>query len=98
MGIVLAGTLLALRPCAFALDPSLDVSQYEHTTWKIREGFTKGEIISIAQTPNGYLWLGTESGLFRFDGIKAVPWQAPGDQHLPSNWIMSLLADRDGTL
>jgi hypothetical protein len=35
-------------------------SQYTHTAWKVREGFSKGVIFSIAQTPDGYLWLGTE--------------------------------------
>jgi hypothetical protein len=42
LGIVVACMLLACCPCAFALDPSLDVSQYAHTAWKVREGFTKG--------------------------------------------------------
>src|SRR5882724_10046449 len=83
---------------AFALDPALDVSQYAHTAWKIREGFTKGTIFSIAQTPDGYLWLATEFGLLRFDGVRNVPWQPPPDQHLPSSKIWSLLAARDGTL
>ena len=54
LGLVLAGVLLAC-PRTFALDPALDVSQYAHTAWKVREGFTKGTIVSIAQTPDGYL-------------------------------------------
>jgi len=90
--------LLAGHPCAFALNPAQDVSQYAHTAWKIREGFTKGTIISIAQTPDGYLWLGTEFGLLRFDGVRTGPWQPPSGQHLPSSGITSLLAARDGTL
>jgi len=90
--------LLAWCPSAQALDPSLDVSQYAHTAWKVREGFSKGEINSIAQTPDGYLWLATEFGLLRFDGVRNVPWQPTGDQHLPSSQIFSLLAARDGTL
>src|SRR5215469_10973660 len=81
---VLAGMLLARRPCVFALDPSLDVSQYAHTAWRIREGFTKGMIGSIAQTPDGYLWLGTDLGLLRFDGVRTVPWQPPAGEQLPS--------------
>src|SRR5271156_288829 len=90
--------LLAWGPCAFALDPALDVSQYAHTSWKIRDDFIKGKIRAIAQTPDGYLWLGTEFGLLRFDGVRAVPWQPPPDQHLPSSDIRGLLAGRDGTL
>jgi signal transduction histidine kinase/ligand-binding sensor domain-containing protein len=97
-GIALIATLLAWPPSVFALNPALDVSQYAHTTWKIRDGFTKGVIRGIAQTPDGYLWLGTEFGLVRFDGVQTVSWQPPPDQHLPDNFIWSLLAARDGTL
>jgi signal transduction histidine kinase/ligand-binding sensor domain-containing protein len=96
--VVALGILLACCACAFALDPSLDVSQYAHTSWKIREGFTKGAIHSIAQTPDGYLWLGTEFGLLRFDGVRNLPWQPPAGQHLPSSDIDGLLVTRDGTL
>ncbi len=90
--------LLALNACAFALDPSLDLSQYGHIAWTVRDGFIKGPIHSITQTPDGYFWLGTESGLLRFDGIRAVLWQPPGDEHLPSNVVQGLLVSRDGTL
>src|SRR5258705_7421384 len=95
--ILVACTLLAWCPSAFGLNPALDVSQYAHTSWKIRDGFFKGQISSIAQTPDGYLWLGTEFGLLRFDGVRNVPWQ-PADWHPPSSSIMSLLATPDGTL
>jgi signal transduction histidine kinase/ligand-binding sensor domain-containing protein len=97
-GAVLALVLLMACPGALALDPALDVSQYAHTAWKVREGFTKGRISSIAQTADGYLWLGTEFGLYRFDGVRAVLWQPPGGQQLPSNSIRKLLLERDGTL
>ena len=82
---ILFGVFLTCCPCAFALDPSLDINQYAHTAWKVREGFSKGIIFSIAQTPDGYLWLGTEFGLLRFDGVRSVPWQPPAGQHLPSS-------------
>jgi len=73
LSLVLAYMLLACCPCAFALDPALDVSQYAHTVWKIRDGFFKGQTTSVAQTPDGYLWLATEFGLLRFDGVRTVP-------------------------
>jgi ligand-binding sensor domain-containing protein/signal transduction histidine kinase len=76
----------------------LDISQYAHTAWRVREGFTRGTIYSIAQTPDGYLWLGTEFGLLRFDGVRTVTWQPPRDRQLPSTDISALLAARDGTL
>ena len=94
---MLAGLLMA-APCTFALNPALDVSQYAHTAWKIRDGFVKGSVLSIAQTPDGYLWLGTAFGLSRFDGVRNVPWEPPPNQHLPSSVISRLVAARDGTL
>ena len=97
VGIWLA-ILLASSACAFALDPSLDVSELAHSAWKIRDGFTKGTIFSMAQTPDGYLWLGTEFGLRRFDGVQAMPWQPPEGEQLPSDYIRDLLVARDGTL
>src|SRR5882757_1579947 len=93
LGAVLAGMLLAGSTCVFALNPALDVSQYAHTSWKIHDGFTRGMINSITQTPDGYLWLGTEFGLVRFDGVRAVPWEPPGHQHLGR--VFSLLVARD---
>jgi len=95
---LLACTLLVWCTSAFALNPALDISQYAHTSWRIRDGFPKGQIASIAQTPDGYLWLGTEFGLVRFDGVRDVPWQGPSNQTLPSNNIRSLLVTQDGTL
>ena len=96
--VCVLGLLTLISPCALALNPALDVSEYAHTAWKVRDGFVKGTVGSIAQTPDGYLWLGTEFGLLRFDGVRTVPWQPPQGQHLPSNSIFSLLAGRDGTL
>jgi ligand-binding sensor domain-containing protein len=94
---MLAGMLIA-RTFAFALNPVLDVSQYAHTAWKIRDGFAKGSILSIAQTPDGYLLLGTAFGLYRFDGVRNVLWQPPPNQHLPSSTITKLVAAQNGVL
>src|SRR5262249_1304483 len=79
-------------------NPALEMSQYAHTSWKVSDGFTKSMIIAIAQTPDGYLWLGTESGLVRVDGVRALPWQPPAGEQLPSTMIRKLLVARDGTL
>jgi signal transduction histidine kinase/ligand-binding sensor domain-containing protein len=80
------------------LNPAYDVSQYAHTSWKYRDGLAKGEVHSIAQTLDGWLWLGTEFGLMRFDGVKSTPWEPPAGQRLPSPNITPLIAARDGTL
>jgi signal transduction histidine kinase/ligand-binding sensor domain-containing protein len=98
MSAALACGFLAWCVPAFALNPSADIGQYAHTAWRIRDGFTSHRITVIAQTPDGYLWLGTEGGLLRFDGVTVVSWQPPAGTSLPSPHIRSLLAARDGTL
>jgi len=96
--LVALGILLALCRCVYALDPSLDINQYAHASWKVSEGFSKGLLRSITQTADGYLWIGTEFGLLRFDGVRAVPWEPPAGQSLANTDIRSLVGARDGTL
>src|SRR5208282_1182701 len=80
-----------------ASDESHIPIRYTHTEWTDSPGL-KGRVYSMAQTSDGYLWLGTEFGLVRFDGIRFTP-SGPGvGPPLPSTIIWSLLAARDGTL
>jgi signal transduction histidine kinase/ligand-binding sensor domain-containing protein len=97
--LITIGTLTVLFRALplLALDPSLDVSQYAHTAWTARDGFAVGAIYAMAQTPDGYLWLGSEFGLYRFDGLHAALWQPPAGQQLPHK-PYALLTTRDGTL
>jgi signal transduction histidine kinase/ligand-binding sensor domain-containing protein len=100
LALAALGTLYLLLWCphALALNPSLEVSQYAHTAWTYRDGFLQGAVNAIAQTPDGYLWLATQSGVVRFDGVRTVPLPlAPGRQ-FPSTSVGALLAARDGTL
>jgi signal transduction histidine kinase/streptogramin lyase len=83
---------------AWALDPSLDVNQYAHTAWALRDGAFRGYPKSLAQTEDGYLLLGTEFGMVRFDGVRFVPREPPPGAHLPSNSVVKVLATRDGSL
>src|SRR5580692_6563463 len=95
---VAMGALLACCGSAFALNPALDVSQYAHTAWRNRDGFARSEIDGIAQTADGYLWLATQFGILRFDGVRTAPWQPPPGQRLASDIVRTLLAARDGAL
>ena len=61
-------------------------------------GFSKSVFYSIAQTPDGYLWLATTDGLLRFDGVQSVPWQPPAGDRLPDLYISSVISGRDGRL
>ncbi|HEY4049228.1 MAG TPA: two-component regulator propeller domain-containing protein [Acidobacteriaceae bacterium] len=81
-----------------ALDPASRISQYGHTAWRIQDGYFGSEPISITQTIDGYLWVGTENGVFRFDGVQFVPWTSLSGEQLPSNDVRALLGARDGSL
>jgi ligand-binding sensor domain-containing protein/signal transduction histidine kinase len=96
--VVSAFAVLVCPRSALGLDPSLEISQYAHTPWKFRNGFLNGAVYAIAQTRDGYLWLGTQSGVVRFDGVRAAPLVVPPGQELPSTAVGALLAARDGTL
>ncbi|HWY71290.1 MAG TPA: two-component regulator propeller domain-containing protein [Terriglobales bacterium] len=97
---ILASCLFSLLVCgpARALDPSRLVSQYGHSAWRIQDGVFSGAPHAITQTADGYLWIGTESGLLRFDGVRFVPWTPPEGKALPNSAIYSLLGTGDGSL
>ena len=66
------GALAFLVLCApaAALDPEKFVTQYTHQAWRTDEGLPQNSIQAIAQTADGYLWLGTQEGLVRLDGVR----------------------------
>jgi signal transduction histidine kinase/ligand-binding sensor domain-containing protein len=83
---------------AWALDPARRLSQYTHTSWRSRDGYFGGSFpTSIAQTRDGFIWIGTTNGIMRFDGVRFTRWSPPAGQQLPS-LIYSLVAAKDGSL
>jgi ligand-binding sensor domain-containing protein/signal transduction histidine kinase len=81
-----------------AVDSTLALRQYIHSSWTEREGFALPTVQALAQTPDGYLWLGTSSGIYRFDGVHFVPWKPVEGEALPNNEVRALELSRDGTL
>ena len=57
--------------------PIRPISQWVHTTWTAKDG-APIEIRALAQTTDGYLWLGSSGGLVRFDGVRFVPFAPRG--------------------
>jgi signal transduction histidine kinase len=68
------------------------------TAWTEETGLPPGEVLSIAQDLDGYVWLGTTMGLVRFDGARFVPWGARGEAPLPPRYVTALVGSRDGSL
>ncbi len=91
--------LAALLLEATALDslPSPAISQLLHAAWSAKDG-APADIRALAQSQDGYLWLGTGIGLFRFDGIRFVRFTPQLGDSLPGGAVARLEATRDGSV
>ena len=74
------------------MDPNRAMSQYLRDRWGPENGFPKGPVYAITQTTDGYLWIGTERGLVRFDGVN---FQVVAGTDGP---VLDLVPDADGSL
>jgi ligand-binding sensor domain-containing protein/signal transduction histidine kinase len=83
---------------ARALGPNKDISQYIRTEWTSDQGFPGGPVYAFAQTPDGYLWIGTERGLVRFDGLSFYLFRYAGTANVPLGPVMGLAVDTEGSL
>jgi signal transduction histidine kinase/ligand-binding sensor domain-containing protein len=71
---------------------------YALTSWTDGDGRPLGTVYAIAQDRDGYLWIGAEAGLLRFDGVRFTPWEALSDTPLPSLPASALCVAKDGSL
>ena len=94
-------TLLALAcsaSLARALDPNLRLSQYMRERWGGDKGFNGGSVTALAQTPDGYLWIGTEKNLIRFDGFNFRTFSQAAPTTFPIGPVQALASDAQGNL
>jgi ligand-binding sensor domain-containing protein/signal transduction histidine kinase len=90
-------TFFALPSCAAAVsDPVL--SGYTKRTWDVRDGLPEQTVQAFAQTPDGYLWIGTTGGLVRFDGARFVVFDHENTPAIIENSVFCLMSSRDGSL
>jgi ligand-binding sensor domain-containing protein/signal transduction histidine kinase len=89
---------LCLANAAFGLDPTRKISQYVHDTWGQDKGFIGGRIYAICQSADGYLWIGTERGLVRFDGSNFILIQRPLPDSPTIGPVRGLVTDASGNL
>jgi ligand-binding sensor domain-containing protein/signal transduction histidine kinase len=90
--------LLCWSAPAFALDSQRDLHEFSHTVWLTESGLPQNTVHAVAQTSDGYIWIATEEGLARFDGISFTVFDKQNTPQLKSNDIRALLADRKGAL
>jgi ligand-binding sensor domain-containing protein len=74
------------------------LTDYNVTAWSDKDGLPRGAIRALAQDPDGYLWIGTEYGLVRFDGARFLTWEALGHEPLPAAAVQTLRFTADGSL
>lgn len=82
----------------WAVDPSRLMTQYAHSSWRMKDGVFSDTPRAIAQTADGYVWVGTRSGLLRFDGVRFVPFISSKGEPSLSVEITALWASKDGSL
>lgn len=95
----LAAVLLGLLPClqALALTPDKPYRDYVVDTWDVAQGLPQISVMAITQDAEGRLWLATQAGLARFDGVRFEPVSRPRVLGL-DNMAQALLPDRQGRL
>jgi PAS domain S-box-containing protein len=83
---------------ARALDPHKAITQYTHDAWSTKNGLPETSVKTIMQTDDGFLWLGTEEGWARFDGVRFVVFDRKNVPSLGSLDVQALLQGPDGAL
>lgn len=99
---VLACCYISLFSCSYfplnALDPHRAVTQYSVQVWDLEDGMPGNTVHAVLQTRDGYLWMGTQDGLVRFDGVDFDLFTREKIPGLKDNIIRALYQDKHGTL
>ncbi len=90
-------SLLVSRP-GLALNPHKAFHDYAKASWSIDQGLPQITVFSVAQGPQGYMWIGTEAALARFDGVRFRSFTPTDTPALPGAWIDTLYNDGHGNL
>ena len=97
-GAAAAATLWLAAACAGAEPRGTLGGEYLYDAWQRQDGLPQISVTAIVQDRRGYLWIGTDDGLARFDGERFLVVDRRNTPQLPSNAVRALLADRDSGL
>jgi ligand-binding sensor domain-containing protein len=96
--MVISLAVICLACPAYAIDPNRTISQYLRERWSSDRGFHGGTVTALAQTPDGYLWIGTAEGLIRFDGSSFRAFQRASPASFPIGPVRALIVGPQGAL
>jgi signal transduction histidine kinase/ligand-binding sensor domain-containing protein len=95
--LALAGWLVVVPGVRATDSRDRAIDQFYHTAWTVREG-APGQVTALAQTSDGYLWLGTQTGLYRFDGVTFERYRPREGGDFLASSVASLYAPPSGGL
>ena len=90
--------LRVMLACSFCVSVRATHANFHIETWTTERGLPDSSVTGIAQTPDGYLWVGTYNGLARFDGINFVTFDPENTPALAHARVRQLFLDRQGAL
>jgi signal transduction histidine kinase/ligand-binding sensor domain-containing protein/CheY-like chemotaxis protein len=98
--LVCLGAVLVLSAARTeaSLNPAKAMTQYTHDVWQTQQGLPQNTVPSMVQTRDGYLWMGTELGLVRFDGVRFTVFDEGNTPEIKSNIVVALAEDHQGRL
>jgi signal transduction histidine kinase/ligand-binding sensor domain-containing protein len=97
-GLLATALLLSCGRSGMALEPSTPLANYGRQAWVMENGLPQNTVQALVQTRNGFVWLGTEAGLVRFDGNSFAIFDKNSTPALPGNDVRCLLETHDGAL
>ncbi|HEY3384213.1 MAG TPA: two-component regulator propeller domain-containing protein [Vicinamibacterales bacterium] len=90
--------VLTVAAPSFALERGRALTQYSRRVWQIQDGLPQNGVLAVTQTRDGYLWIGTQEGLIRFDGVEFTAFDTTTVPGYPHNTTQCIVEGRDGTL
>lgn len=91
-------TFLLLAGIALSLPGAKSIAEYDRRIWQTQDGLPEDTIQAIAETQDGYLWVGTREGLARFDGVRFTVFDRSNTPAFRDDSVLSLYAAKDHAL
>ena len=97
--LLLTAAITAAGPTVVVAADLRDVlGGYTIASWTRKDGLPTTHVRALAQDHEGYLWIGTDAGLLRFDGVQFVPWEVVHGVPLPNRPVRALFTSRDRSI